>query len=114
MSVGRMSTCRLDHLNEDTPAVEYDSGLVGATTDWVIVPEQVRNLSYVIDIPSSATCRLEISTTKSATIQDEGTVIASPWAKGDITASDSDASIRVNAFRLFISAGNAQLIVNGK
>ena len=114
MSVGKMSVCRLDHLNEDTPAVEYDSGLVGATTDWIIVPEQVRNLAYVLDIPSSANCRVEISTTSTATIQEEGTVIISPWAKGDVTASTEDASIRINAFRLFITSGNAQLLVNGK
>lgn len=109
-----MQVTPIETLNEDTPSVEYDSGLVSETTAWIEVPSQVRNLSYVVDIPSSANCRIEISTSKMDDIRNDNDVVVSPWTLGDITVSTQDSSVRVNAFRLFVTSGNARLCVNGK
>jgi len=82
--------------------------------DWILVPDEVQNISVTAQGAGGATARVETTTSSYADVLDD-VAVAVIWANGEVTDATSDSAFPCTAIRLVqTGAGTAKLSVRAQ
>lgn len=115
-----MTPVRIDDYNDrnDNHAWEYSITLSeAASSDWIMIPVNVDNISVAVVFSDTAEAKVQISNDLQATLEAGSGETAFDWTSGAVTVNTEDALVPVSAIRLNVTdytSGNITLLVRAQ
>ena len=115
MPTVNMLPASINTQNPTLIAFEYKQELIAAGNgDWIIIPDEIQNISVTAQASGGATARVETVTDP---ISDVANNIVTPviWDAGEVTLAVSDTAFPCTAIRLVqTNAGSSKLTVRAQ
>lgn len=108
MAVKYMSIVNVDNYQQknESVAYEYEESLSEvASSDWLIIPINVKNISVALIFTGTATAKVQTTVNKLQDVIDGSAgVVAFDWTSGGVSVNTEDSLVPVTAIRLNVTA----------